>query len=66
MAIVPRMREQLREAMKAREAIRTNFLRLKMQHGLYVQKTNGVTLLTPTVFRASRSKASSTRAAHST
>ena len=27
MAIVPRMREQLREAMKAREAVRTNFLR---------------------------------------
>ena len=34
------------------DPFRTNFLRLKMQHGLYVQKTNGVTLLTPTVFRA--------------
>ena len=27
MAIVPRMREQLRAAMKARDAVRTNFLR---------------------------------------
>lgn len=34
------------------DPFRVNFLRLKMQHGLYVQKTNGVTLLTPTVFRA--------------
>jgi uncharacterized protein (TIGR02186 family) len=34
------------------DPFRTNFLRLKMQHELYVQKTNGVTLLTPTVFRA--------------
>jgi uncharacterized protein (TIGR02186 family) len=34
------------------DPFRANFIRLKMQHGLYVQKTNGVTLLTPTVFRA--------------
>jgi len=31
---------------------RTNFIRLKREHRLYVQQTNGVTLLTPTVFRA--------------
>ena len=30
----------------------TNFVRLKTAHRLYSQKTNGVTLLTPTVFRA--------------
>ena len=34
------------------DPFRANFLRLKTQHQLYVQKTNGVTLLTPTVFRA--------------
>jgi uncharacterized protein (TIGR02186 family) len=34
------------------DPFRTNFLRLKAQHQLYTQKTNGVTLLTPTVFRA--------------
>jgi uncharacterized protein (TIGR02186 family) len=34
------------------DPIRRNFLRLKAEHGLYVQSTNGVTLLTPTVFRA--------------
>jgi uncharacterized protein (TIGR02186 family) len=34
------------------DPFRTNFLRLKREHQLYVQKTNGVTLLTPTVFRA--------------
>jgi len=34
------------------DPFRANFIRLKMQHGLYVQRTNGVTLLTPTVFRA--------------
>jgi uncharacterized protein (TIGR02186 family) len=34
------------------DPIRTNFIRLKREHNLYVQKTNGVTLLTPTVFRA--------------
>jgi uncharacterized protein (TIGR02186 family) len=34
------------------DVFRANFIRLKMQHDLYVQKTNGVTLLTPTVFRA--------------
>jgi len=34
------------------EAFRTNFIRLKMEQGLYSQRTNGVTLLTPTVFRA--------------
>jgi uncharacterized protein (TIGR02186 family) len=34
------------------DPFRMSFVRLKQQHGLYVQKTNGVTLLTPTVFRA--------------
>ena len=34
------------------DPFRANFIRLKMQHLLYMQKTNGVTLLTPTVFRA--------------
>jgi uncharacterized protein (TIGR02186 family) len=34
------------------DPFRVNFIRLKEQHHLYVQKTNGVTLLTPTVFRA--------------
>jgi uncharacterized protein (TIGR02186 family) len=34
------------------DPFRVNFIRLKEQHKLYVQKTNGVTLLTPTVFRA--------------
>lgn len=34
------------------DPFRASFLRLKQEHSLYVQKTNGVTLLTPTVFRA--------------
>jgi uncharacterized protein (TIGR02186 family) len=34
------------------DPFRTNFVRLKKMHGLYVEQTNGVTLLTPTVFRA--------------
>jgi uncharacterized protein (TIGR02186 family) len=34
------------------DPFRASFLRLKAQHQLYVQRTNGVTLLTPTVFRA--------------
>jgi uncharacterized protein (TIGR02186 family) len=34
------------------DPFRTNFLRLKTQHALYAQRANGVTLLTPTVFRA--------------
>jgi uncharacterized protein (TIGR02186 family) len=34
------------------DPFRANFVRLKSEQGLYVQKTNGVTLLTPTVFRA--------------
>jgi uncharacterized protein (TIGR02186 family) len=34
------------------DPFRMSFLRLKQEHSLYVQKTNGVTLLTPTVFRA--------------
>ena len=34
------------------DAFRANFIRLKTQSGLYVQRANGVTLLTPTVFRA--------------
>jgi uncharacterized protein (TIGR02186 family) len=34
------------------DPFRVSFLRLKQERSLYVQKTNGVTLLTPTVFRA--------------
>jgi len=34
------------------DPFRVNFIRLKTEHRLYFQKTNGVTLLTPTVFRA--------------
>lgn len=34
------------------DAFRMNFVRLKTSHRLYSQKTNAVTLLTPTVFRA--------------
>jgi uncharacterized protein (TIGR02186 family) len=34
------------------DPFRANFIRLKTQHQLYTQRTNGVTLLTPTVFRA--------------
>jgi uncharacterized protein (TIGR02186 family) len=34
------------------DPFRANFIRLKTQHELYVQRSNGVTLLTPTVFRA--------------
>jgi uncharacterized protein (TIGR02186 family) len=34
------------------DVFRSNFIRLKTQHRLYMQSTNGVTLLTPTVFRA--------------
>ena len=34
------------------DPFRANFIRLKTEHQLYVQQTNGVTLLTPTVFRA--------------
>ena len=34
------------------DPFRVNFVRLKAEHQLYVQKTNGVTLLTPSVFRA--------------
>jgi uncharacterized protein (TIGR02186 family) len=34
------------------DPFRANFIRLKMQHKLYLETTNGVTLLTPTVFRA--------------
>jgi uncharacterized protein (TIGR02186 family) len=34
------------------DPFRKNFVRLKKEHGLYLEKTNGVTLLTPTVFRA--------------
>jgi uncharacterized protein (TIGR02186 family) len=33
------------------DPFRTELVRLKAQHQLYAQKTNGVTLLTPTVFR---------------
>jgi uncharacterized protein (TIGR02186 family) len=33
------------------DAFRTQLVRLKTEHQLYSQKTNGVTLLTPTVFR---------------
>jgi uncharacterized protein (TIGR02186 family) len=34
------------------DTFRANFVRLKTEHKLYIQTTNGVTLLTPTVFRA--------------
>ena len=34
------------------DPFRANFIRLKQEHQLYSQLTNGVTLLTPTVFRA--------------
>jgi uncharacterized protein (TIGR02186 family) len=34
------------------DPIRANFIRLKQEHRLYLQRANGVTLLTPTVFRA--------------
>jgi uncharacterized protein (TIGR02186 family) len=34
------------------DPFRTNFIRLKMDHQLYLQRTNGATFLTPTVFRA--------------
>jgi uncharacterized protein (TIGR02186 family) len=34
------------------DPFRTNFIRLKQEHRLYLQRANGVTLLTPTVFRA--------------
>ena len=34
------------------DPLRSNFIRLKMDHKLYLQQTNGVTFLTPTVFRA--------------
>jgi uncharacterized protein (TIGR02186 family) len=34
------------------DPFRVNFIRLKMEQALYLQKTDGVTLLTPTVFRA--------------
>jgi uncharacterized protein (TIGR02186 family) len=34
------------------DPFRANFVRLKTEHKLYIQTTNGVTLLTPTVFRA--------------
>jgi uncharacterized protein (TIGR02186 family) len=34
------------------DPFRVNFIRLKVEHGLYGEKTNGVTFLTPTVFRA--------------
>jgi uncharacterized protein (TIGR02186 family) len=33
------------------DEFRAGFIRLKTQHQLYLQSTNGVTLLTPTVFR---------------
>jgi uncharacterized protein (TIGR02186 family) len=36
----------------ADDPFRTNFIRLKKAKGLYVEETNGVTFLTPTVFRA--------------
>ncbi|MCX7312633.1 MAG: TIGR02186 family protein [Hyphomicrobiales bacterium] len=34
------------------DPFRTNFIRLKTRQNLYLQRANGVTLLTPTVFRA--------------
>ena len=34
------------------DPLRVNFIRLKKEHALYLESTNGVTFLTPTVFRA--------------
>ncbi len=34
------------------DPFRANFIRLKMDHQLYLQRTNGATFLTPSVFRA--------------
>ena len=34
------------------DPLRVNFIRLKQEHALYLERTNGVTFLTPTVFRA--------------
>lgn len=34
------------------DPLRVNFIRLKKEHALYLELTNGVTFLTPTVFRA--------------
>ncbi len=34
------------------DPFRQNFIRLKEEQGLYTQRSNGVTMLTPTVFRA--------------
>jgi uncharacterized protein (TIGR02186 family) len=34
------------------DPLRVNFIRLKMEHALYLEAPNGVTFLTPTVFRA--------------
>ena len=54
----PRQHGLLRQADGQTETIArddpfcANFIRLKTEQQLYVQRTNGVTLLTPTVFRA--------------
>ncbi len=34
------------------DPLRVNFIRLKKEHALYLERTNGVTFLTPVVFRA--------------
>ena len=34
------------------DPLRVNFIRLKKEHALYLESTNGTTFLTPTVFRA--------------
>ena len=34
------------------DPLRVNFIRLKQEHALYLERANGVTFLTPTVFRA--------------
>ena len=34
------------------DPLRVNFIRIKKEHALYLERTNGVTFLTPTVFRA--------------
>ena len=34
------------------DPLRVNFIRLKKEHALFLEQTNGVTFLTPTVFRA--------------
>jgi len=46
-----RVGSQILESARS-DPFRTNFIRLKEEHGLYTEQTNAVTLLTPTIFRA--------------